>query len=157
MDAFGDKCLRGIMSYRWCDVLNQRLSPARESRLISCWVRERQHLLYGQFSKFFPAVRDVCVTDSPEWGGSGGTSTIWWIMLGVLGKGRGLRRDFLDSGDDVWGLARQLDSSNWLMLAQKLAKRRLCRLFDAGRRKCYLWNETLKRYKEAATYSHSHS
>ncbi|KAG0716212.1 putative uncharacterized transposon-derived protein F52C9.6 [Chionoecetes opilio] len=53
INAFGNKCLRRIMGYRWDDYMsNQRLHRETESRPITCIVCQRQLRLYGHVARY---------------------------------------------------------------------------------------------------------
>ena len=71
IDAFGTRCLRRIMGYRWDDfVSNQRLLRETESRPITSIVRQRQLRLYGHVARFpeaDPAYQVLFVPNNPEW------------------------------------------------------------------------------------------
>ncbi len=71
LDAFGTKCLRKIMGYRWNDfVSNQRLLHETGSRSVTSIVRERQLRLYGHMARLSDidlAHRVLSVRDNPEW------------------------------------------------------------------------------------------
>ena len=71
VDAFGTKCLRRIMGYRWFDhVTNERLLRETESRPITCLVRQRQLQFYGHVARFKdvdPAHKIVSERDNLEW------------------------------------------------------------------------------------------
>ena len=104
VDAFGTKCLRRIMGYRWLDyVTNERLLQETESRPITCIVRQRQLQLYGNVARLpevDPAHRVVSERDNPEWRRPRGRPQNSWLRkvdesLGRLGLGRRA----------AWGLA----------------------------------------------------
>ena len=97
VDAFGSKCLRRIMGYRWFDrVTNQRLLREAESRPITCLVRQRQLQLYGHVARLpevDPAHRVVSERDNPEWRRPRGRPQNSWLRkvdesCGLLGIGR---------------------------------------------------------------------
>ena len=71
IDAFGTKCLRRIIGYRWYDfVSNQRLLRETDSRPITSIVRQRQLRLYGHVARYpeaDPACRVISVRDDPTW------------------------------------------------------------------------------------------
>ena len=112
INAFGNKCLRRIMGYRWNDfVSNQRLLDETESSLITCIVRERQLKLYGHVARYpevDPAHRVVSVRDNPEWRRPRGRPQGSWLeqvdgsCWDVLGIGR----------VSAWRLARR-DPLGW--------------------------------------------
>ena len=83
IDAFGNKCLRRIMGYRWYDyVSNQRLLRETDSRPITCIVRERQLRLYGHVARYpevDPAHRVVSVRDNPVWRRPRGRPQLSWL------------------------------------------------------------------------------
>ena len=83
IDAFGNKCLRRIMGYRWNDhVSNQRLLRETDSRPVTCIVLERQLRLYGHVARFpevDPAYRVVSVRDNPEWRRPRGRPQSSWL------------------------------------------------------------------------------
>ena len=69
IDAFGIRCLRSIMGYRWHNnVSNQRLFREIDSRPIISIVRHRLLRLYGHVSRYpkaDPAYQVVSQTDTP--------------------------------------------------------------------------------------------
>ena len=83
IDAFGNKCLRRIMGYRWDDyVSNQRLLRETGSRPITCIVRQRQLRLYGHVARFpevDPAHRVLSVRDNPVWRRPRGRPRSSWL------------------------------------------------------------------------------
>ena len=112
IDAFGNKCLRRIMGYRWNDfVSNQRLLRETESRPITSIVCQRQLRLYGHVARYpeaDPAHRVVSVRDNPAWRRPRGRPHSSWLgqvavsCREVLGMGR----------DPAWRLARG-DPREW--------------------------------------------
>ena len=106
IDAFGNKCLRRIMGYRWFDfVSNQRLLRETDSRPITCIVRERQLRLYGHVARYpevDPAHRVVSERDNPVWRRPRGRPQLSWLeqvesCQQLLRMGRG----------PAWRLARR--------------------------------------------------
>lgn len=83
IDAFGNKCLRRVMGYRWFDfVSNQRLLRETDSRPITCIVRQRQLRLYGHVARYpevDPAHRVVSVRDNPVWRRPRGRPQLSWL------------------------------------------------------------------------------
>ena len=112
IDAFGNRCLRRIMGYRWYDfVSNQRLLRETDSTPITWTVRQRQLRLYGHVARYpeaDPAHRVVSVRDNPEWRRPRGRPRSSWLeQVGrsceeILGMGRG----------PAWRLARR-DPPAW--------------------------------------------
>ena len=107
LDAFGTKCLRRIMGYRWDDfVSNERLYHETVSRSVTSVVRERQLRLYGHVARLpevDPAHRVVSVRDNPGWRRPRGRPRNSWLKQvdetcqDVFGVGR----------VTSWGLARR--------------------------------------------------
>ena len=106
IDAFGNKCLRRIMGYRWNDyVSNQRLLHETNSRPITSIICQRQLQLFGHVARFpevDPAYRVVSVRDNPTWRRPRGRPQSSWLgqvdvsCRKLLGMGR----------EPAWRLAR---------------------------------------------------
>ncbi len=118
LDAFGSKCLRRIMGYRWNDfVSNQRLLHETGSRAVTSIVRERQLRLYGHVARLSDvdnAHRVLSVRDNPEWRRSRGRPRNSW-----LGKIDRSCRDRL--GKDrtaAWEFARGDRLSWWRLVSE---------------------------------------
>ena len=106
IDAFGTKCLRRIMGYRWNDfVSNQRLLHETGSRPITSIVRQRQLRLLGHVARYpevDPAFRVVSERDNPAWRRPRGRPRTSW-----LGQVDASCRELLNMGrGPAWRLAR---------------------------------------------------
>ena len=83
LNAFGTKCLRRIMGYRWDNfVPNERLLHETESRPVISIVLERQLRLYGHVARLpdvDPTHRVLSVRDNPEWRRPAGRPRDSWL------------------------------------------------------------------------------
>ncbi len=70
IDAFGDRCQRRLIGYRWNDlVANLRVMRVTDSTPVTCTVYQRQLRLHGHVARCpeaDPAHRVISVTDNPE-------------------------------------------------------------------------------------------